>query len=140
MDWQVDLGAPGEIFDIAITSVFRATLDNSQSSTQIMKDQMRHTGIVRAPSLATFSLISSEALPAWVFVGFGGCATIRSSIVFAEISSPSRRFHSARTSAEGAHPKIPGWIKPAKRTCGMWREEQKIPSKSQIAFALQQIV
>ena len=54
-----------------------------------------------------------------------------------EISSASRLFHSARTSAEGAQPRIPGWMRPAKRTCGMWREEQKMPSKSQIAFALE---
>lgn len=96
-----------------------------------------HTGIVLAPSFATLVLMSSTALPACAFVGFGGCATMRSATVFAAISSPSRRFHSARTSAEGAHPRIPGWIRPAKRTCGMCREEQKIPSKSQIALALQ---
>lgn len=102
----------------------------------IWRERISLTGIVRAPSLATFSLISSAALPACAFSGLGGCATIRSSTVFVAISSPSRRFHSARTSADGAHPKMPGCINPAKRTCGMCREEQKIPSKSQMAFAL----
>ena len=31
---------------------------------------------------------------------------------------------------------MPGCIRPGKRMWGMWREEQKMPSKSQIAFAL----
>ena len=31
---------------------------------------------------------------------------------------------------------MPGWMRPANLTPGMWREEQLIPSKSQIAFAL----
>ena len=34
------------------------------------------------------------------------------------ISSASRLFHSARTSAEGAQPRIPGWMRPAKRDVG----------------------
>jgi len=108
-------------------------------------------GIVLAPSLPTFSLISSEAVPAWTFCGFGGWATIRSSLL-AAISSPSLVFHVLRTcadqswvwismmdrltSAEGAHPRIPGWMSPGNLTWGMWREVQKIPSKSQIALAL----
>ena len=75
-------------------------------------------GMVRAPSLPTFDLISSVALPAWTFWGSGGCATIRSSLL-AAISSPSRLFHVARTSADGAHPRMPGWIRPANLTCGM---------------------
>ena len=60
---------------------------------------------------------------------------MRSSFVVL-ISSDSRRFQSARTSAEGAQPRMPGWIRPGKRTCGIWREEAKMPSKSQIALAL----
>ena len=54
------------------------------------------------------------------------------------IRSASRRFHSARISALGAQPKIPGCIRPGNRTCGMLREEQYMPSKSQIALALLQ--
>lgn len=92
-------------------------------------------GMVLAPSLPTFSLMSSDAVPAWTFCGSGGSATTRSS-VFAEMSSPSLLFHSARTSGEGAQPRIPGWISPAKRTPGICRDEQKMPSKSQMALAL----
>ena len=92
-------------------------------------------GTVLAPSLPTLALISPSALPAWTLCGSGAKATSRSSLL-AEISSPSRLFHVARTSAEGAHPRMPGWINPGNRTCGMCREEQKIPSKSQIALAL----
>lgn len=64
-------------------------------------------GIVRAPSLPTLTLMSSDADPAWTFSGSGGWATIRSSLL-AVISSPSRLFHVDRTSAEGAQPRIPG--------------------------------
>lgn len=98
-----------------------------------------HTGMVRAPSLPTFALVASAAEPAWTFCGSGGLATSRL-VVLAAISSPSRRFHSARTSADGAQPRIPGWMRPAKRTWGICREEQKMPSKSQMAFALDVIV
>ena len=94
-------------------------------------------GMVRAPSFPTFALISSEALPAWTFCGSGGWATTRLESVLALMSSPSRRFHSARISAEGAQPRMPGWIRPGKRTCGMCRDEQNMPSKSQIALALE---
>ena len=31
---------------------------------------------------------------------------------------------------------MPGWMRPANLTPGMWREEQLMPSKSQIALAL----
>ena len=99
----------------------------------------KQTGIVRAPSLATLLATSAPALPAWAPLDIGGWATTRLWSVFAAISSPSRRFHSARTSAEGAHPRIPGWIRPANRTWGIWREEQKMPSKSQIDLALQRV-
>lgn len=69
------------------------------------------------------------------------------------MSSPSRLFHSARISGEGAQPRIPGWIRPAKRTPGiLWCVsfhfdgqcrgrfiycllEQNMPSKSQMALA-----
>jgi hypothetical protein len=37
---------------------------------------------------------------------------------------------------EGAQPRIPGWMRPGNRTWGIWREEQNMPSKSQMAFAL----
>ena len=60
---------------------------------------------------------------------------MRSSLVVL-MSSASRRFHSARISAEGAQPRMPGWMRPGNLRWGMWREEQKMPSKSQIAFAL----
>jgi hypothetical protein len=48
---------------------------------------------------------------------------MRSSLL-AAISSPSRVFHVDRTSAEGAQPRIPGWMRPGNLTWGMWREEQ----------------
>lgn len=60
---------------------------------------------------------------------------MRSSFVV-DISSASRRFHSARISALGAQPRMPGWMRPGKRRWGIWRDEQKMPSKSHIAFAL----
>lgn len=91
--------------------------------------------MVRAPSLATLALTSSLALPAWVLLGSGGLVISGpTGVVF--MNSSSRRFHSARRSDDGAHPIIPGWTIPGKRTCGMCLEEQKTPSKSQIAFAL----
>jgi hypothetical protein len=93
-------------------------------------------GIVLAPSLPIFSFKSPVAEPACTFFALGGSATVRLRWVCVEMSSPSRLFHNSRTSAEGAQPRIPGWMRPAKRTPGMWREEQKMPSKSQMAFAL----
>lgn len=93
-------------------------------------------GTVRAPSLPTFSFISSDALPACTLWGCGGRAITRPGLSKDETSSASRRFHSARMEAEGAQPRIPGWMRPEKRTWGMWRDEQKMPSRSQMAFAL----
>ena len=93
-------------------------------------------GMVLAPSLPTFSLISEGAFPACTFVGLGGWATMRSMWEQAWISSLSRLFHVVRISADGAQPRMPGWMRPAKRTPGICREEQNIPSKSHIAFAL----
>ena len=55
-----------------------------------------------------------------------------------EMSSASRRFHSARISALGAQPRMPGWMRPGKRMWGRWREEQNMPSKSQMALALRE--
>lgn len=78
-----------------------------------------HTGIVRAPSRATFPRRWSGALPEWAPCGSGGLATSRSDVAFAVMSSPSRRFHSARTSADGAQAIIPGWMRPGNRTPGM---------------------
>jgi len=49
-----------------------------------------------------------------------GRATSRSSL-FAAISSPSRLFQFSRTSADGAHPRMPGWMRPANLTWGMCR-------------------
>ena len=49
-----------------------------------------------------------------------GRATSRSSL-FAAISSPSRLFHVASTSADGAQPMMPGWIRPGNLTPGMCR-------------------
>lgn len=86
--------------------------------------------------MPTLSVISADAFPACTFFGCGGCATIRS-VVLAAISSPSRLFHVARTSADGAQPRIPGWMRPGNRTPGICRVEQKMPSKSQIALALE---
>lgn len=80
-------------------------------------------GMVRAPSRPTLALMSSEAEPAWTFSGLGGWATMRSSLL-AAISSPSRLFHVARTSADGAQPRIPGWMRPGNLTCGMCRDVQ----------------
>ena len=92
-------------------------------------------GTVRAPSLPTFPAVVPFALPAWAFSGCGGRATSRSNLL-AAARSPSRLFHSAKTSADGAQPRMPGWMRPANLTCGMWREVQKMPSKSHMAFAL----
>jgi hypothetical protein len=49
-----------------------------------------------------------------------GRATSRSSL-FAAINSPSRVFQLLRTSADGAHPRMPGWMSPANLTWGMCR-------------------
>lgn len=93
-------------------------------------------GIVRAPSLPTFSAIEESPLPTWTLWGSGSFATSRPRCEQAFTSSDSRLFQVARISGEGAQPRMPGWMSPAKRTPGMWREEQNIPSKSQIALAL----
>lgn len=71
--------------------------------------------MVRAPSRPTLALVSSDAEPAWTFWGLGGWATILSSL-FAAMSSPSRLFQVSRTSGDGAHPRIPGWIRPGNLT------------------------
>lgn len=67
-------------------------------------------GTVRAPSAAILAAVASSAAPACAFVVRGGFATVLvvPPAAFSEMSSASRRFHSARISAEGAHPKIPG--------------------------------
>lgn len=65
-------------------------------------------GIVRAPSLPIFSFRSPSAEPACTDWGFGGSATTRPRCECVEMSSPSRLFHSARTSADGAQPRMPG--------------------------------
>lgn len=93
-------------------------------------------GTVRAPSLPTFSLTSLLAVPAWTLLGSGGRATSRSMCEQASIRPASRSFQILRTSGEGAQPRMPGWMRPANLTPGMWREEQLMPSKSQIALAL----
>lgn len=64
-----------------------------------------------------------------------GRATTRSR-VFVAINSASRLFHVSRSSADGAQPRMPGWMRPANLTWGMCRLVQKIPSKSQMALAL----
>ncbi len=94
--------------------------------------------MVLAPSRPTFSVRVLSALPAWTLRGWGletvsclnmvrgnsrathGRATSRSS-VFAAISSASRVFHFSSTSADGAQPRMPGWMRPANLTWGMWR-------------------
>lgn len=105
---EIHLGATGEVLDVAVSAVFGAALEELSGFDYCTDSLWKHTGIVRAPSLATLLLVASSALPAWVFRGSGGCATIRSATVLAAISSPSRLFHSASTSVEGAHPKMPG--------------------------------
>lgn len=65
-----------------------------------------------------------------------GKATSRSFSLLLATSSASRVFQVSRTSAEGAQPRMPGWMSPANLTWGMCRLEQKMPSKSQIALAL----
>ncbi len=96
-------------------------------------------GMVLAPSRPTFSVRLLSALPAWTLRGWGleivsylnivrgntarvthGRATSRSS-VFAAISSASRVFQFSSTSADGAQPRMPGWMRPANLTWGMWR-------------------
>ena len=67
-------------------------------------------GTVRAPSAAIFAAVASSAAPACAFVVRGGFATVRvvPLAAFSVINSASRRFHSAKISAEGAQPRIPG--------------------------------
>lgn len=65
-------------------------------------------GIVRAPSLPTFSRRAASEAPAWQFFGSGGLATSLSASLEAAMSSPSRLFHVARISVEGAQPTMPG--------------------------------
>lgn len=105
MDWEVHFGAPGKVFDVTVSSMFRTTLPLLVPSNGFVG--LGHTGIVLAPSVAILSLRLSSALPACALLGSGGFATSRL-VVLAAINSPSRRFHSARTSADGAHPRIPG--------------------------------
>lgn len=50
---------------------------------------------------------------------------MRSSFVV-EMSSDWRQFLSARISAEEAQPRMPRWIRPAKRRWETGREEQKM--------------
>lgn len=125
VDGEVDFAAAGEVFDVAVSAVLDTHIISSvlYSGGYTGKGLGKHTsgrpGTVRAPSLPTFSLMEASPLPAWTLMGWGGCATSRSMWAHEEISSPSRLFHSARTSAEGAQPRIPGWMRPGNLTWGM---------------------
>ena len=92
-------------------------------------------GTVRAPSEWILDARDPDAEPACAFVESGRRATTRSGRVALEDATrrDSRVVHWERRAEEGAQPIMPGCIRPAKRTCGMCREEQKMPSKSQMA-------
>ena len=65
MDREIHLGSAGEVLDVTVTAVFRATLEIfSVIGIRLEASQSLLTGIVLAPSLPTFALISSAALPA----------------------------------------------------------------------------
>lgn len=74
VDGEVDLAAATEVLDVTVPTVLGAALVYYKL---LMSAGMAvsRTGIVRAPSLATFSLISALALPACVFLGSGGLTT-----------------------------------------------------------------
>lgn len=85
-------------------------------------------GTVRAPSRPIFSARPASDVvltpPGWQLCGSGGSATSRPSSLELAMSWPSRSFHVARTSGEGAQPRMPGWMSPANLTCGMCRDVQ----------------
>jgi hypothetical protein len=111
MDWQVDLASTTEVFDVTVSTMFRAAFSSISTAISSISLSLNPTGkrgaqgfafpqdvpgIVLAPSRAIFSLISPEALPACAFLVLGGWATILSNL-FAAMSSPSRLFHVAKT-------------------------------------------
>lgn len=57
--------------------------------------------------------------PTYAPIGSGGNATAGMAFVCAAMSSPSRLFQVASSSADGAVPIKPGWDTPANRTPGI---------------------
>ena len=64
----------------------------------------------------------------------GGSASGGTRFGSVAIRSPSRLFHLASSSLDGAVPIRPGWTMPVKETRGTWREVALPPVKSQITL------
>ena len=79
-------------------------------------------GMVRAASPAAWRSASPVRPPSWQPSSSGGSASGGTRFGSVAISARSRLFHVASSSWLGAVPISPGWVTPAKRTPGMWRE------------------
>jgi hypothetical protein len=68
---EVDFAPAAQVLDVAVSAMFGTSwFIISMISMQEFAENT--PGIVLAPSLPTFALISSEAEPAWTFVALGG--------------------------------------------------------------------
>ena len=90
---------------------------------------------MRAPSAAVLALASPFSLAGMCAVGAnGGLARPGTRVGLVAISAASRSFQVASSFGSGRQPIRPGWIRPAKFTPGMWRDEVYMPLMSQIDF------
>ncbi len=79
-------------------------------------------GTVRAPSAATFARTSPLAVPQWAVAPNGGAASGGTRFGSVAMKSSSRLFQVSSSFWSGRQPIRPGWMRPAKRTPGTWRE------------------
>ncbi|SKS77123.1 Uncharacterised protein [Mycobacteroides abscessus subsp. abscessus] len=91
-------------------------------------------GAVRAASAAARSKESPLSAPSTASLGSGGSASAGTRLGSVAINAPSRAFHLANNSADGAVPIRPGCTIPVNRTPGTCRDVAVCPEKSQIAL------
>src|ERR1700743_2474213 len=91
-------------------------------------------GTVRAPSAPILALTSPLAWPACAVAANGGLAKPGTRVGLVAIKAASRSFQVLSIFGSGRQPIRPGWIRPAKLTPGMWRDEVERALVSQLAF------
>ena len=89
---------------------------------------------MRAASAAALVNASPSKEPRIASLGSGGSASAGTRFGSVAIRSPSRLFHRASSSLDGAVPIRPGWTMPVNETRGTCREVALPPEKSQITL------
>jgi hypothetical protein len=136
----------GEIFDVAISwngegssvskvkrkgaTLLTSVLWTSRYSSRAFAADFSLQAVIRAASMYAERLWSAQVqqwshqltflAPTGGIRETHGRATSRSSLL-AAINAASRVFHLSSNSADGAHPRMPGWMSPANLTWGMCR-------------------